>query len=137
MLLIGAHLVAFPCIILYLIGGAVFGLVVGAVLVWVGTSIGQVLAFFMGRYPHTSWSSALAKGQKPLHFEHTMYRSLSGLGNGLCQTGSHRKLHCLILSVADSFACSLDLPQYLRGRQVQQDSHAEITWMRCFDAGSY
>lgn len=49
MLLIGAHLIAFPSILLFLMAGAVFGLVLGSLLVWVGTSVGQILAFCVGR----------------------------------------------------------------------------------------
>ena len=48
-LLIGAHLVAFPSVLLFLAAGAVFGLALGAVLTWIGTSIGQLLAFCVGR----------------------------------------------------------------------------------------
>ena len=48
-LLIGAHLVAFPSVLLFLAAGAVFGLPLGAVLTWIGTSIGQLLAFCVGR----------------------------------------------------------------------------------------
>ena len=49
LLLIGAHLVAFPSVLLFLAAGAVFGLALGAVLTWIGTSIGQLLAFCVGR----------------------------------------------------------------------------------------
>lgn len=48
-LLIGAHLIAFPSILLFLVAGAVFGVVLGSLLVWIGTSIGQILAFCVGR----------------------------------------------------------------------------------------
>jgi len=48
-LLICAHLVAFPSILLFLVAGAVFGVLLGSLLVWIGTSIGQILAFCVGR----------------------------------------------------------------------------------------
>ena len=48
-LIISAHVVAFPSVLLFLAAGAVFGLVLGAVLAWIGTSIGQMAAFCVGR----------------------------------------------------------------------------------------
>lgn len=42
--------VLFPGSILALAAGAVFGLVLGSLLVWLGTVLGQTLAFIIGRY---------------------------------------------------------------------------------------
>jgi uncharacterized membrane protein YdjX (TVP38/TMEM64 family) len=42
--------VLFPGSILALAAGAVFGLVLGSLLVWMGTVLGQTLAFMIGRY---------------------------------------------------------------------------------------
>ena len=42
--------VLFPSIILSLAGGAIFGIYVGSFIAWLGTSIGQTLAFVAGRY---------------------------------------------------------------------------------------
>ena len=41
--------VLFPGSILALAAGAVFGLVLGSLLVWIGTVLGQTLAFVIGR----------------------------------------------------------------------------------------
>lgn len=46
--------VLFPGSILALAAGAVFGLVLGSLLVWLGTVLGQTLAFIIGRYDHPS-----------------------------------------------------------------------------------
>jgi uncharacterized membrane protein YdjX (TVP38/TMEM64 family) len=40
----------FPGAILAMAGGAVFGVPYGCILVWLGTSVGQTLAFVVGRY---------------------------------------------------------------------------------------
>lgn len=42
--------VLFPGSILALAAGAVFGLVLGSLLVWLGTVLGQTLAFIIGRF---------------------------------------------------------------------------------------
>lgn len=42
--------VLFPGSILALAAGAVFGLVLGSLLVWLGTVLGQTLAFVIGRF---------------------------------------------------------------------------------------
>lgn len=42
--------VLFPGSILALAAGAVFGLVLGSLLVWIGTVLGQTLAFIIGRF---------------------------------------------------------------------------------------
>ena len=42
--------VLFPGSVLALAAGAVFGLVLGSLLVWMGTVLGQTLAFIIGRY---------------------------------------------------------------------------------------
>ena len=49
LLLIAAHLVAFPGAVFALAAGAVFGVVLGSILVWLGTVVGQTLAFCIGR----------------------------------------------------------------------------------------
>lgn len=45
-----ALVLMFPSVILSLAGGAIFGVYVGTFLAWLGTSIGQTLAFMAGRY---------------------------------------------------------------------------------------
>lgn len=40
----------FPAMVMAMAGGAVFGLAAGTLLVWLGSSIGQVIAFIAGRY---------------------------------------------------------------------------------------
>lgn len=54
--------VLFPGSILALAAGAVFGLVLGSLLVWIGTVLGQTFAFIIGRsalYPLISALSSL------------------------------------------------------------------------------
>jgi uncharacterized membrane protein YdjX (TVP38/TMEM64 family) len=40
----------FPAMVMAMAGGAVFGLVAGTILTWLGSSIGQIIAFIIGRY---------------------------------------------------------------------------------------
>ena len=49
--------VLFPGSILALAAGAVFGLVLGSLLVWMGTVLGQTLAFIIGRYSNSACNS--------------------------------------------------------------------------------
>lgn len=44
----------FPGSILAMAAGAMFGVLWGWLLVWIGTVIGQTLAFINGRYVHTN-----------------------------------------------------------------------------------
>lgn len=52
--------VLFPGSILALAAGAVFGLVLGSLLVWIGTVLGQTLAFIIGRFALYSLISAFS-----------------------------------------------------------------------------
>ena len=45
-----AVVLLFPGSILALAAGAVFGVVLGSVVVWLGTLLGQTLSFIVGRY---------------------------------------------------------------------------------------
>eukprot|EP00884_Botryococcus_braunii_P002383 jgi/Botrbrau1/12145/Bobra.0186s0058.2 len=45
-----AIVVAFPGAFLAVAAGAIFGVVTGSLLVWIGTTIGQTVAFIVGRY---------------------------------------------------------------------------------------
>ncbi len=44
-----AIVVAFPGAFFAVAAGAIFGVVTGSLLVWIGTTIGQTVAFIMGR----------------------------------------------------------------------------------------
>ena len=44
--------IMFPGAIFAMAGGAIFGVPLGCALVWVGTTVGQTLAFIVGRYEH-------------------------------------------------------------------------------------
>jgi uncharacterized membrane protein YdjX (TVP38/TMEM64 family) len=44
-----AIVVAFPGAFLAVAAGAIFGVVTGSLLVWIGTTIGQTVAFIVGR----------------------------------------------------------------------------------------
>lgn len=44
-----AIVVAFPGALIALAAGAIFGVVTGSLLVWIGTTIGQTVAFIVGR----------------------------------------------------------------------------------------
>ncbi len=43
-------LLLFPCMLLQVITGAVYGLKYGMLMSWIGTSIGQTIAFLLGRH---------------------------------------------------------------------------------------
>ncbi len=58
--------VLFPGSVLALAAGAVFGLVLGSLLVWMGTVLGQTLAFMIGRYSNRACNS---------HFRHCVLDS--------------------------------------------------------------
>lgn len=38
-----------PAMVMAMCAGAIFGVLAGALVVWVGSSVGQVLAFMVGR----------------------------------------------------------------------------------------
>ena len=45
-----AVVLMFPAMIMAMAAGAIFGLVAGTVLAWVGSSVGQTIAFVLGRW---------------------------------------------------------------------------------------
>ena len=50
---IAAVAIMFPGALFAMAGGAIFGVPLGCALVWVGTAVGQTLAFIIGRWrPH-------------------------------------------------------------------------------------
>ena len=52
---IAAVAIMFPGALFAMAGGAIFGVPLGCALVWVGTAVGQTLAFIIGRWrPHCS-----------------------------------------------------------------------------------
>lgn len=60
-----AIVVAFPGALLAVAAGAIFGLVTGSLLVWIGTSIGQTVAFMVGR---SAFSERLPPPSNPIFF---------------------------------------------------------------------
>ena len=87
-----AVVLLFPGSILALAAGAVFGVVLGSVVVWLGTLLGQTLSFIVGRYLLRHLVVEYTARQYP------KWAAIDTAGEGLQQVSCSVAVHALPIS---------------------------------------